>query len=254
MHVPSDWWKDFFRGATLDVWRAVMTGDQTRAEADFIEKRLAISPPAKVLDVACGAGRLALELASRGYEATGVDLSGEFLEEGKAQAAARGLEVQWEHRDMRDLPWRNEFDAAFSFGNGFGYLDDEGDREFLAAVSRALKLGGRLGLDTKSAETVFPNFQERQWFELGEITFLMEDSYDPARGRVDSEYTFITKGRVEKKRGSERVYSYRELSRLFEEAGLDILKAFGSLQCEPFRLGSIRLLLVLERKDDHTRR
>ena len=76
---------------------------------------------------------------------TAVDWSTEFLTHAQSVDAAAG--VQWERRDMRDLPWRARFDAAFCVGNSFGYLDDEGNATFLAAVASALKPGARFVLE-----------------------------------------------------------------------------------------------------------
>jgi 2-polyprenyl-3-methyl-5-hydroxy-6-metoxy-1,4-benzoquinol methylase len=139
--AAANWWKDFFQGIALDFWRAAVTDEQTRAEADFLERQLWVSSPAKVLDVPCGSGRLSLELAARGFDLTGVDIAAEFIDEAKTSAAARGLQIEWHNRDMRELTWEEEFDAAFCFGNSFGYLDDEGNADFLKAVARTLKPG-----------------------------------------------------------------------------------------------------------------
>src|SRR5437879_1794361 len=67
IEVSPEWWRTFFTGLMLDLWEAVPTADQDRSEADFLQKTLGVAPPAKLLDVPCGNGRLALELAARGY-------------------------------------------------------------------------------------------------------------------------------------------------------------------------------------------
>lgn len=123
---------------------------------------------------------------------TGVDLSTDFLQAARAKAAEQRLEVVWEERNMQELPWQGEFDGAFCFGNSFGFFTDEEDQKFLHAVAEALKPGARFVLDTKCAETVFPRFQERQWYEGSDMTVLVHDEYDPPTGRTDSEYTFLT--------------------------------------------------------------
>src|SRR5262249_51781497 len=159
MTVPSDWWKDFFSGLTVEVWRRCTTDEMTRAEADFIAKELQLPPSARVLDVPCGNGRHTRELARRGYRTTGGGLAAEFIAEAKAASAEGGLAVAWDQREMRDLPWRDEFDGAFSFGNSFGYLDDEGNAEFLRALHRVLKPVARLLLDVPTvAECLLPTF------------------------------------------------------------------------------------------------
>ena len=243
------WWEDFFSGVALDLWRQAMTEEGTRAEADFIQKLLGFPPEAKVLDVPCGEGRLSRELASRGYQMTGTDIALPFLEEAKLKAGDRHLKIVWEHRDMRNLPWQEEFDGAFCFGGSFGYFDDVGNANFLKSVARALKSGARFILDaSRVAELILPKFREREWAKVGDILFLEENRYDHIQGRMDTEYTFVREGKVEKRFSSERVYTYREHCRLLEEAGFANCEGYASLHQDPFKLGSERLFLAATKK------
>jgi SAM-dependent methyltransferase len=243
--APTDWWRDFFSGAAVDLWLRVPTPEQTRAEADFLQDVLGLAPGARVLDVPCGGGRHARELASRGCRVAGVDLSAEFLEAARAQAG----DVEWHRREMRDLPWEGEFDGAFCFGNSFGYLDDEGNAEFLRALARALRPGGRLAIETGAvAESLLPAYHERRWYEVGDILFLVANRYDCRRSRIETEFTFVRDGRVERRLGSQRVYTFGELCRLLEGAGFEAIEGFGSPAREPFRLGSPRLLLAASKR------
>ncbi len=244
MSTP-DWWRTFFSGVAVEMWLRVPTEEQTRTEVDFIAKALRLGPGSKVLDVPCGGGRHSLELAARGHRVTGVDLSEDFLKVARAGSAQRSLPVAWERREMTDLPWRDEYDGAFCFGNSFGYLDDDGNARFLAAVARALKPGSCFVLDTSmTAEGLFPNYQERRWYQVGDILFLSQAQYDPARGRLETEYTFVRDGKAETRPASVRVSTCRELFGMFAAAGLIGCEGYGSLERGPFRLGSQRLLLV----------
>lgn len=246
--MASEWWENFFSGIALDLWRAAVPPERTRAEADFIQEALRLPAKAKVLDAPCGNGRLSLELAARGYQMTGVDIAVEFLEEARAKALERRLTIAWDQRDMRDLPWQSEFDGAFCFGNSFGYFSDDGNVAFLSSVARALKPGTRFILDAAAAEAILPKFQEHSWAPVGDILFLEENRYDAALGRLHTDYTFVRNGKAEKRSGSHRIYTYRELCRLLEEAGFADLEAFGSLAKEPFKLGAERLLLVATKR------
>lgn len=243
--MPIEWWENFFSGIALDFWRGALTEEQTRAEADFIQKQLQLATGAKILDVPCGNGRISLELAKRGFEPAGVDIAAEFIAEARTESANRGLEVAWHNQDMRDLPWPSEFAGAFCFGNSFGYLADEGNESFLKAVSRTLAPGARFVMDVPAvAESLLPTFQERRWFEMGGITLLIDGRFDHEQSRTFTEYTFIRDGKAEKRPSSQRIYTYYELSNLLNEAGFEIGLAYSSLNEEPFKLGSPRLLLI----------
>src|SRR6202162_4177158 len=100
--APEEWWRPFFPGLVVDFWRAAMPPEATTAEADFFARHLALPPGARVLDVPCGDGRLALELSRRGYRLTGVDISEDFLAAARRSAGNEGLAVKWRRSDMRD--------------------------------------------------------------------------------------------------------------------------------------------------------
>jgi ubiquinone/menaquinone biosynthesis C-methylase UbiE len=248
MTAPQDWWKDFFSGLVVDFWRAAMPPEATRAEADFFALHLALAPGARVLDVACGDGRLALELARRGFSVTGVDISEEFLEAGRRSAAQQGLVVAWRQSDMRDLPWREELDGAFCGGSSFGFLGDAGDRAFLQAVARTLKPGARFAIDAvKAAEVVAPYFRDRHTMEVQGIRFEAENRYDPAAGWMESRYTLSRGDRSEVRAARHRIYTYREVEAMLEESGFEEIEGLGSLSGEPFAPGVSRLIFVAAR-------
>src|SRR6516225_8972777 len=103
MNAPNEWWRTFFSGTSVQMWLQATAEEQTKQEADFIQKMLQDPPPARLLDVPCGGGRHALALAGRGYAMTGVDISSDFLNAARDGAARRSLQVAWEQRDMRHL-------------------------------------------------------------------------------------------------------------------------------------------------------
>jgi len=240
-----NWWENFFQGIALDFWRAAVTPEQTKAEADFIQKQLQLDAGAKILDVPCGNGRIAIELAARGFDLTGVDIAAEFIAEAMTTSVSRNLQIDWHNREMRDLPWSAEFDGAFCFGNSFGYIDDEGNVEFLSSLARTLKPGAQFVLDAPAvAECLLPVFQGQRSIEIAGITFQSSARYDCEQGRTFTEYTFIRDGQSETRPASQRIYTYHELATLLVNVGFEIVAAFGSLTEEPFQLGSQRLFIV----------
>src|SRR5262245_3394567 len=137
----DEWARQFFTGSFVDLWLAAVTSEQTKLEADFLEKYLQVKSGAKLLDVACGGGRHSVELAGRGYAMTGVDISGEFLAHARSAAKTQNLSVEWLNRGMNDLPWENQFDGAYCLGNSLGGRDETALASGFAAVAKALKPG-----------------------------------------------------------------------------------------------------------------
>ena len=211
-----------------------------------MQQALGLPLNSKILDVPCGGGRISLEIASRGYRVTGVDISEPLLEVARHKADAQRLAINWERRDMRDLPWLGEFDGAVCFWSSFGYFDEPGNADFLSAVHNALKPGARFLLDTPLLETRLPEIEAepRVWWRTGNLFALEERRFDHENSRVESEWTFLHDGQIEKKSLSFRLYTYRELRSLLEQAGFGNHLAFGTLDLEPFTLSSTWLYLV----------
>lgn len=240
----GEWWQSFFTGLVLDVVRRVRPDEVTQAETSFIQRTLNVPPGANILDVPCGSGRHAIKMALRGYRVTGVDIALPLLETAMRDAEEHRLEVTWEHRDMRDLPWKEAFDGAYCFWGSFGYFDEQGNADFLRAVANALKPGAKFVIDTPIAETELPPFQERSWAQFGDVYALEERHYDHAQARVDREWTLLRGGEMEKRSLSMRLYTYRELCLLLQAAGFVGCRGYGSLNHEPFRLGLNRFYMV----------
>lgn len=236
-----------FSGLLLDVMRESKNQEQTRREADYVELLLDLVPPATVLDVPCGNGRIALELAARGYSVTGIDIAQPSLDYARRAAEKRGVSARFsaEYRDMRDLPWTAEFDAACCLWESFGYFDDAGNLAFLRVVATALKPGGGLILDTHVTETLLPRMAARDWELLGDETLALEErQYDHEAGTVTRHWFFIHHGRIEERSLTSRLYSYRELVTMLQTAGFDHCQGYTWLSTVPFALGSPRLVMT----------
>ncbi|MEI6251527.1 MAG: methyltransferase domain-containing protein [Mycobacteriaceae bacterium] len=88
------------RGADYDArWSALAAGGQNiHGEADLVEALLSDSGARSVLDAGCGTGRVAIELARRGFAVAGVDADTDMLAAARAKAPA----LTWLHGDLAD--------------------------------------------------------------------------------------------------------------------------------------------------------
>jgi SAM-dependent methyltransferase len=237
------WWNEFFEGPALELWRRAIPPEVTKGQAADIERALALRPGERVLDVPCGNGRIALELAARGYSVSGLDLAPEFVSEARSRAAERGLELDVQQGDMRELPWDSEFDAALCTGNSFGYLDDEGNRRFLREVAASLRPGGRFLLDYPLvAELALGRRAYRDWHLLGDRLLLSDGRYDPVLGRLETTYTFVDLavegGALASRTASYQIYTARETAELLRAAGFERIELLGDLEGGAFELTS----------------
>ena len=93
---------------TPDRW------ERASGDVDQILQLLDPAPDASTLDLACGPGRIALELARRGFRVTGVDRTASYLDEARERAAADGLDVGSVQADMREFTRPETFDLALN--------------------------------------------------------------------------------------------------------------------------------------------
>jgi SAM-dependent methyltransferase len=122
----------------------------TMQEVDHVVAQLGIQPGARVLDVGCGTGRHARELATRGFLVHGIDISERFIEIAGRDAPAGAT---FERLDARSLAFDGEFDAVICLCQGaFGMMTADGDDgAVVSGMSRAMREGGRLALSAFNA-------------------------------------------------------------------------------------------------------
>jgi ubiquinone/menaquinone biosynthesis C-methylase UbiE len=212
--------------------------EETARQVEGLVRLLDLPACARVLDLACGWGRIALPLAQRGYRVTGLDLSEAFLAKGRRDAREAGLHVDFRRGDMREIPFVDEFDAVIMMWSAFGALEsDEEDQKVLDAVARALRPGGRFLIEQMSREYVVRHYQARDWSEReGGIFVLQGRELNLLESRNYVRMTIIEPG------GSRRAYSHAfrfytltELVGMLARAGLAFRAAWGTSTALPTR-------------------
>ena len=222
MAAKSDW-ETFFDGHAPEYMHNSFTRD-TLNEAAFLVGELNVPQGSQILDVGCGTGRHAVELAKRGFQVTGVDLSSGMLAQAQDAARRAGVEVTWIHADATRFSSPRLFDAAVCLCEGaFSLLsleDDphEHDRMILTAVDAALKPGARFILTALNGLAKIRQFTQE----------------DVASGRFDPltlVETFTVDWETPEGRRSlqvrERGYLPQELAGLMEQAGFEVEHLWG---------------------------
>jgi SAM-dependent methyltransferase len=125
------------RGASYDArFRALAaSGVHVHGEADFVA---ALLPAGSVLDAGCGTGRVAVELARRGYDVVGVDSDPSML------AVAREHDLTWVQADLATLDLGRAFDLVVAAGNVMVFLAPGTEAEVVRRLAAHLVPGGLL--------------------------------------------------------------------------------------------------------------
>lgn len=245
--MKKDWTSTFFRASVFDPG-APEAVDAAVSEAAFVWKALGLKPGARVLDVPCGAGRHALELAKRGALVLGVDKTAAYLAAAR-RAGARQPRARFVRGDMRRLPYRGEFDAAMNLWTSFGYFARYADDlKVLRGVARALKPGGRFLIDVRDLAAVRRQSAHRHWDWRADGAYVLQDAYlaDGRDPKIVNEWTVIHPGKRPVRahfilRGYDKPRLYAALRR----AGLTPQRSWDSFRADGRPSGR---LIVLARK------
>ncbi len=113
-------------------------------------RRLAAAQGGRVLEVACGSGRVLVPLVEAGNQVVGLDASPHMLELARSKLASvdAGASTRLVQGDMRDFDLGETFDLAIIATKSFAYLLDRADQALaLMCIARHLRPGGLLALD-----------------------------------------------------------------------------------------------------------
>ena len=245
MEAPSsEWWRTWFGPSYLELYDATLQ-ERTPAEIDQLERFLQLRPPLRILDLPCGQGRHAIELARRGYDLTGVDLSPYLLDVAKARATEASVPVRWLLGDMRDAIGADPFDLILNLFTSFGYFADAADdRLVVRAAASMLKPHGRFLLEVINGERLMANFEEREWFTVGQTAVMERRSLDASARRMVVERTVSSSSGSEVNVHALRLYRGRDLREMLTDEGFVRVDLYGDWNGEPLTPESLRVLAV----------
>jgi SAM-dependent methyltransferase len=240
----------FFDGIYQEVWRKMIPPQLTPAEVDFIEDVCGLQKGRPVLDLMCGYGRHAMELARRGYPVTAIDSSEGYIGEVQEQAAAASLPITARVGDVAHLQLDSTFGAAICMGNSFSFFDEASLQQLLQQLAPALLPGNCFVINTwMIAEIIFRHFKEREWHQVAEYKYLIESRYLTQPSRVEAEHTILLPdGGTECLKGVDYIYSLAELEQLLELRGFGIQDVFYTPRKRKFQLGDNKAYIVAVRK------
>jgi len=243
--IPEDWFRRSFGGDYLRVYRARNEVAAVR-EARFAMKALSLPPGARVLDLACGAGRHSAPLAEAQLVVTGLDLSPDLLEHAQSRV---GQQVSLVRGDMRSLPFGAEFQAVLSFFTSFGYFSEQGeDVRVLREMGRVVQPAGALFLDLPDRERTIENLIPESRRVEGELTIEERRRISADHRRVEKEVRFQNGSEEEVYFESVRLYSRQEIVGALEQTGWSLQTMYGDYQGEDWCSGLVpRMICVAKR-------
>ncbi|OXT17138.1 SAM-dependent methyltransferase [Bacillus sp. OG2] len=186
-----------------------------------------------VIDLACGTGRLAIPLAEKGFEVTGVDIHKGML--GRAAEKAKGLPIKWICGDVRSVDLDLKSGLVYMSGNSFQhFLTNQDQNRLLEAVVNHLDKSGLFIFDTRfpSAEELLQPEGEEYWKTItgksGEqIKVSTISKYDKLT-QIQHYQTIRRSDLEETVKNIFLRYTYpQEMERLLESCRLEIIQVYG---------------------------
>jgi SAM-dependent methyltransferase len=239
---------ELFDADYLRFYERFIDEETSDAETELIAELIDLRPGERVLDVACGHGRIANRLAEYGASVTGIDRTPYFLDLARAAATKSGHHVDYTEGDMRALGFEAEFDVVVSWFTSFGYFDDDTNRRVLGDMARALKPGGRLILETINRDVRTLSVEESANVKEVDGDFMIDQCrFEPLDSRLYVR-RFITRSGspTREMRFFMRLFTFTELRDWFTAAGLSNVRGFGG-EGEVLRVDSARMITVGQR-------
>ena len=219
---------------------------------DFFLSSVRDSGAARVLDLGCGTGRLAIAMAAEGLAVTGVDPARASLDAARAKPGAE--RVTWIEGTSSELPFAS-FDAAVMTSHVAQLFHDDDDwARVLADLARAVVPGGLLAFDSRDPldrrwQKWNPVDSARRVFlaEGREVSIWTEVTAERA-GVVDFAHHYeLPDGEQLVSTATLRFRTAQEICAALDRAGFAVEELYGGWDREPLGAPDGEILVVARR-------
>lgn len=201
-----------------------------------------LAPGPAILELAVGTGRIALPLAEKGFQVTGVDLSERMLQVLKSKKG--GPQVETVLGDMSQIDLHQEFDLVYLVFNGITYLlSQEEQIACFQNVSRHLKPGGIFVIETflPKLEKILPDGTVPYALEKEYIGF---DKYDQLHQLLTSYQFDLSGDKIQSQQTKHRYVWPSEMQLMAKLAGLESLQQWSDWQKTPLSSSADNCIMV----------
>lgn len=176
MSDRKPWFKEWFNSPYY--YQLYFKRDKKEA-ANFIDKLvdyLKPKPGSLMLDIACGKGRHSVQLASKGFDVTGIDLSEDSIKKARKK---ENNHLHFFQHDMRLPFWINYFDYAFNFFTSFGYFNTRREHDnAIRTVSHSLRNDGIFVIDYLNVHFAEDHLIHKSEIEINGVNYYITKWFD----------------------------------------------------------------------------
>jgi ubiquinone/menaquinone biosynthesis C-methylase UbiE len=206
--------------------------------------------PRLIADLGCGTGTMTVELAQKGYEMTGIDLSTQMLQIAKEKARAADVDVLFLNQDMTELDLYGTMDAMISTCDALNYIDSEAALcEIFKRVNLFLEPKGLFIFDMNTIYKFKELLGSHTFAETYEDSaYIWENYFDEDEGVNEYQVTLFIKEKDNYERYEEIHYEYAytvdKILGLLNEANLVVEGVYDAEELGPIHAKSERVFFV----------
>ena len=195
-----------------------------------------ILPPARILETACGTGRITLPLVRAGYDVVALDTAEEMLQTAQDKLRENALSAHFVCADMRDFSMTKPVSAIVSACDGLNYLAEEGDAlKFFALCAANLIPGGILLFDISSYKKLTQTIGNNVFYDDGDVvTCLWRNQISGDLLHMDLTL-FVREDKLYRRMDEEhlqRAYRTEEVIQMLKNTGFSHIQCLSFLKTE----------------------
>jgi len=207
--------------------------------------------PSLMLDLGCGTGSVCINLAERGYDMIGIDMSCEMLSCATDKSKEKGLDILYLNQDITQFELYGTVDAALCLMDTLNYITDKRKvKDFFKLVTNYLNPGGLFVFDINSEYKLENILGNNVLYEVGkEITYIWVNRYSKKSRICEFDLTFFVENQGKYDRFDElhyeRAYSVMELEKIISSIkGLETIGIYNQFSFTKPKEDSERIFFV----------
>jgi 2-polyprenyl-3-methyl-5-hydroxy-6-metoxy-1,4-benzoquinol methylase len=240
----AEWFAEWFDTPFYHILYKSRGENEAQRFIDNLSKKLDFQTHWQYCDMACGKGRHAIYLNTKGFDVVGLDLSPNNI--WHAQMFENET-LQFQEHDIREVFRPEFFDVMLNLFTSFGYFENqEENQKAVIAMAENIKTNGTLVLDYMNSRKAIEGFNSHYEKTVDSITFNINKRIE--LGYVFKNISFECEGQKHQYQERVKLLFIEDFRHFFEKAGLTLTEVYGDYDLNPYQdLVSDRMIMICKK-------
>jgi SAM-dependent methyltransferase len=240
----AEWFAEWFDTPFYHILYKSRGNNEAQRFIDNLSEKLQFRKEWQYCDMACGKGRHAIYLNSKGFDVVGLDLSPNNI--WHAQASENET-LQFHEHDIREIFRPEFFDVMLNLFTSFGYFEkQEENQKAVSAMAQSIKPNGLLVLDYMNSRKAIEGFNSHYQKSVDGILFDINKRIE--FGYIFKNISFENEGQPHQYEERVKLLFLEDFKHFFEAAGLTLTAVYGDYELRPYQdLISDRMIMVCKK-------